>query len=1127
MKLLPSPAGLLLAAFVCLLPACAPQLPGTRDYKAFPPVFGPPEHVSFSAIAVQPDGKIVLGGSFTAADLQSPRNLLRLRPACDLDLAFQVGTQPNVGTDQPVTCLAVLDDGKTLVGGRFNTVAGQPRTRLARLLPDGSPDPAFVTDIVGESVNCLAVQADGRIVLAGSFTSVNAVPRLGLARLEPDGSLDTSFVPATTAPDQIVAIALQDDGQILASGNDASTICVRRFTASGALDPTFLVRADDPIFCLAVQADGNILLGGLFTRVNGQNRTALARVAPDGLLGSFSSSEFVPGNVVISLALSADGRMVVGGALPTPGGLVLFPDGTRDFSTGGGVVALQADGLILTGVGDVFDRYLNTPANSAFRRTGSHLTWERGGSAPEVGQVRFEISSDNGATWTLLGPAQREAGDWAIEVPSLPSSGLLRVRGRASGGFYNGSSSLHQEILSLNPPDTFLTAGPVGTTPNTTATFGYSASVPPLHFTYSLDGGTPVQTTATSVVLPGLAPGTHTFSVYVTDLNGTADSTPAIRTWTVDPNFPIAGQLVGGASPQFSGFFATTIAQQPDGKLIVAGGFTTVDGQSRPNIARLLPDGSLESLATFDPGTGLPFFQAANALLVQPDGKIILGGDFTSFNGTARPSLARLLPNGALEIFGDFIASTNGFVNAIVQRPDGRILVAGGFNTANNETRKNLALFTNQGILEPLTVFDVGTGPNGNVSCMALQPDGKIIIGGLSNGGFNMVNGTTRNRLARLHADGSLDLAFQPQTLPTDTITAVLVQPDGKILAAGSLHSNAKGPSRGIARFLPDGTEDPTFTPGSGPNGSGTRSILVQADGRIIVLGTFSSVSGTSRRGLARLHPNGMLEATDTFANPVITGSVYAGVQQPDGKIAFVGDFQIVSGQNRAFFARLTNEAALHELAQPASGLLRWNRAGSAPEVELATFEYSANGGQSWSVLGPGTRTGSDWVLAQTLPTSGLFRVRGRSACKTGNPSLLEDQLTVLSALEQWRAAEFGADAGNPALAANAVDPDADGAPNLFEYFAGSNPRDFRGTPQHAWSVQGGLPVLRYERRAFTPGVVFGVEQSFDLATWAEVPISERVIADLGNGRVTVEATVMATPGQPRHFLRAKLTVVP
>src|SRR5436190_16538870 len=145
-----------------------------------------------NVIAQQSDGKIITGGDFTIADHELRGRIARFNPDGSLDETFGAALS---GANRMVSCIAIQGDGKVLIGGEFTLVNGETRNYVTRLKPDGSLDQDFATGLSGANgpVDSIALQSDGRIVIGGLFTEVNGAPRRSIARLNSDGSTDVSF----------------------------------------------------------------------------------------------------------------------------------------------------------------------------------------------------------------------------------------------------------------------------------------------------------------------------------------------------------------------------------------------------------------------------------------------------------------------------------------------------------------------------------------------------------------------------------------------------------------------------------------------------------------------------------------------------------------------------------------------------------------------------------------------------------------------------------------------------------------------------------------------------------------------------------------------------------------------
>jgi uncharacterized delta-60 repeat protein len=345
--------------------------------------------------------------------------------------------------------------------------------------------------------------------------------------------------------------------------------------------------------------------------------------------------------------------------------------------------------------------------------------------------------------------------------------------------------------------------------------------------------------------------------------------------------------------------YVTSTAVQSDSKIIIAGSFTVCNGTVRNRIARLNTDGSLDS--SFDPGAGASYTIEYTA--VQSDGKIIIAGGFTSYSGTVRNRIARLNTDGSLDISFDPGTGANDFVRSIALQSDGKIIIGGYFSSYNGTVRTRIARLNTDGSLD--TSFDPGTGAHDFIRSIALQSDGKIIIGGY----FTSYNGTGRTRIARLNTDGSLDAGFDPGTgatgasNPIDHVGSIALQSDGKIIIGGEFTGYNGTVRNRIARLNTDGSLDTGFDPGTGAN-IGINSTTLQSDGKIIIGGIFTSYNGTVRNRIARLNADGSL---DTGFDPGIGANIIVSstALRSDGKVIIGGYFTSYNGTGRNRVARV------------------------------------------------------------------------------------------------------------------------------------------------------------------------------------------------------------------------------
>ena len=350
------------------------------------------------------------------------------------------------------------------------------------------------------------------------------------------------------------------------------------------------------------------------------------------------------------------------------------------------------------------------------------------------------------------------------------------------------------------------------------------------------------------------------------------------------------------------------MALQTNGQIVIGGDFATYNGANRTRVARLNADGSLDF--SFDPGVGPG--SEVQAIAVQPDGKVLIGGQFSSLNGLSWHQPARLRVDGSVDTSFDTSsahgAGAAGPVLAMALQFDGKVLVGGGFTSVGGLSYNGVARLNTNGTID--VTFNPGTGVSNSVFpyvlALGLQSDGKVIIGGT----FAAVNGVPRNFLARLNTDGSLDASFNSGLQGPAGFTGVFslaVLPQDKIVIGGNF-SSINGYSRnGIARLTANGGVDTAFNTGFGV--SAVQSLAVQVDGKVIIGGGFSYVDNTNRTDVARLNSDGTLDLTFSPG----TGAdftVYCVASQPDGKALIGGNFYHFNGTNIHGVARLNGDTS-------------------------------------------------------------------------------------------------------------------------------------------------------------------------------------------------------------------------
>ncbi len=392
--------------------------PGALDLS-----FNPNGHclnAAVSAIAVQSDGKVLVGGAFNGGG----RNYVaRLHPGGSLDNSFD----PGVGPDGGVRAIIQQPDGKYLIGGEFSTYDGIVRNRIARINMDGTLDTSFDPGTGPNfGVYTIVLRPDGKILVGGAFSLWAGTPRNGIAQLNDDGSLDTAFDydDGTGTAQYSYSIALQPDGKLIIAGLRDIGVTMQpylcRIAANGSVDATFTevwAAGTYGIFSTALQSDGKILFAGDFWAVNVTVQGGIGRVNSDGS----NDMGFVAGTGTTGqandIALQPDGRIILVGDLgsyngtPIPSGVVrLNADGTIDagFDLGSGVgsgtistVAVQPDGKIL--LGGNFGAYDATPRDYLARLLAAP------GTAPIQLSARAFLEGPYSATVGLMGDQLRVA----------------------------------------------------------------------------------------------------------------------------------------------------------------------------------------------------------------------------------------------------------------------------------------------------------------------------------------------------------------------------------------------------------------------------------------------------------------------------------------------------------------------------------------------------------------------------------------------------------------------------------------------------------------------------------------------------------------------------------------------
>lgn len=888
--------------------------------------FNPGANGEILAIALQTNGGILVGGRFTMLEEGLRYHLARIKPDGYIDSDFNPGNvvdnvYPSPGADAPVHCLALQADGRILVGGEFTRMGTSARNHIARLNADGSVDPTFNPGADSAAL-ALAVQTDGKILACGSFEELGGQARPGLGRLNVDGTLDTTFVPVGV--ESATRLALQADGRIVVAGNwtGLPNKTLGRLNANGSLDETFNVDTDEEIASLEIQADGKILVTGWFTLIGGQSRNGIARLNPDGTIDNTFSPTANDG--AVSLALQPNGDLLVGGTFTELAGQPCTNFGlitnigpvvqtltfnaskitwlrggnspevyrtTFEFSTNRGSSWIQLpEGTRINGGWELSSP--NLPVTSTIRARGyvggAHATWF------------FDSFSGQPAIWTqpvgrdeLVGAAAVfNVGVWTGGVEGTTYQWLKNGTNLTNGDSISGAQTPTLIVTNLTQEDhgsyTFALSNILGSVTSLVARL--NVSVPA-----GLDTSFHLETDPDGDIqcLVPQADGKLLVGGWFSALSGQPRS--CLGRLNAD------GSLDGSFNPNIDDR-VYSIAVQVDGRVLVGGSFLKVDGEDHKYMVRLNPDGTVDHTFSAKPN------EEVRGIVVQADGKIIVTGDFDQLDGQTRDGIGRLNADGSID--STFNSGVDGEVYCVALQADGKILVGGEFEELSGQPCESFGRLNVDGSFDTALV---STG-EGRVWTIAVQPDQKILLGGA----FSELNGTLRFNTGRLNANGTLDDTFTAKAF--DDVLSMAVQADGRILLGGSFDTLNHQSRRRLGRLYADGTLDGTFILEADHE---VNSVRIQPDGKILLTGEFNKLGGKPCNGFGRLTNTDPATEQLTFDGSKITwlrGGTSPGVYRTTFEVSTNGGAQWIALGDGAW----TGEAwELSGLSLPATSTLR------------------------------------------------------------------------------------------------------------------------------------------------------------------------------------------------------------
>ncbi|MFC0019296.1 immunoglobulin domain-containing protein [Roseibacillus persicicus] len=786
-------------------------------------------------------------------------------------------------------------DGGAYLGGNFYNIthpAGAFNDRLAKVDASGAPVTSFAPATNNGSANRstdAALDSSGLPILVSTQNSYGFLINgnyYHVVKLNADG---TNHEPFTTNADAAIntafgLVAVDSLDRVYLGGFNN----IDRLNADGTLDATYAPTFSGTPLEMMLTSDGKLLV---------MTSSSLQRFNADGSLDTTfildPSIGTTPAYVTFDVGL--DGHIHLAAAN----------------STAQRIHQLSADGTLLSTIDNLGFTGSNTLYDIAVQPNGKYLTAHS--QAPYLSRVLSDGSPD---PLFDIGTGFNSP----IRKIEVTEDGKIWV----SGGFntFKGVTHYGYALLNGDPVDVIILEQPG----NTFADLGSTAE---LSISASGLGGAPVtfqwlkdgleltgETSATLTIANAQESDEGRYEVVITNTITGRDRTSSAATLTVlaEPEIltfsettfdlevgdalelSVSAQGAGTLTYQWkkdgvdipgatSETFAISMTEETDTgvySVVVTNSFgdTSSDAVTVTVVfapAAISPD--------FD--DRLVFNSTIYAILPLPDGRTLVGGGFSSitFDGQYYPidELALLNADGSLDTTMDF--NPNGQVRCLTLTPDGKILVGGTFQSIGGATRRRVARLNADLSIDP--GFDPGVGANNTVYDLQPTADGKVLAGGI----FNQFNSDSNFAyLVRLNADGSLDEDFSPPSL--NTIYRVIPLPNNQVLVGGAFSAVASGSY--ITRLNSDGTRDSSY---QGTHSNHVYTMALQPDGKLLLAGRFGR--------LRRLLDDGTEDPTFSTS---LNGDAWSLAVDSAGKILVGGNFTEANNESSSSIARLNSD---------------------------------------------------------------------------------------------------------------------------------------------------------------------------------------------------------------------------
>ncbi len=680
------------------------------------------------AIARQPDGGVVFGGSFSSFNGVTRANIARLLPNGELDLDW------NPTANGSVRALAVNEFGAVYVGGRFTSIGNQSRNFLAKLsaTSTGSVDENW-NPAPNSYVYALAVDSSGTVYAGGLFGSIGGMSRSHVAKLSgiETGAADPTWNPLTVGGQfsEVLALALGGNRSIYVGGYFSSiggqsrrNIAKMETTGVGEVDVNWNPSADNKVSALAVDNSGAVYAGGGFISVGALPRTYIAKLSGSGT-GEVDANWIPSANAGVSaLAIDIDGAVYAGGY----------------FTSIGKQSRNRLAKLSGSGTGEA-DLSWNPSVNKGVfaLASGSDGAVYAGGEFTVIGglsRLGFAVVDDAGNSGAMTDVEHSTATAAAFAVQ--PEGGMI-----VGGHFLKANGLARSNLLRLNQDGT-------------------------LDAEWSPSADARVSALATD------SQGSVYVGGYFSNIDGQPRSHIA----------KLSGSGTGLVDEQWNPSAdarVSSLAVDGNDAVYAAGEFRSIGTQSRNYIAKLLNN----SVGTVDAHWNPSASGLVYAVAVDSNGAVYAGGSFASIGGRQRTYLAKLSSSDIGAADSDWNPAPNASVQAITVDSNGAIYAGGHFTVIGGQPRSRIAKLSGSDIGTADATWDPSS--NGTVNALAADNNGSVYAAG----NFNIIGNQSINWIAKLSDSGigEADVTWNPS--PDSHVTTLTLGSNGAVYVAGNFSS--------------------------------------------------------------------------------------------------------------------------------------------------------------------------------------------------------------------------------------------------------------------------------------------------------------------------------------------------